>query len=124
LFTLFGDDGELDEIAVDEWVEIAMTLRGGRTMTLRPTAIGRGWGLMRGVEQVETVGPKLGHILWVGRWPSECTWLACHLRGLLLNELDDCSRAFVVAARHPRQSPGWHAREEREATLRRMDRNE
>jgi hypothetical protein len=128
LITLVGDDGGLGEIAVDERVAVEVTLKGGRTMTLRPTAVVEAGGLMRGVEQVETVAPSLGYILWVGRWPS-CTLLAWDLRGLLLSVSDEqldnlLARLRGVAAGHPQQSPGWYAREEREATLRRMDRDE
>jgi hypothetical protein len=129
LITLFGEDGGLGEIAVDERVEVEVTLKGDKTRTLQPTAVVEAGGRMRGVVQVETVGPSLGYILWVGRWPSECMLLAWDLRGVLLNvpdkQLDNLlARLRGVAAGHPRQSPGWHAREEREATLRRMDGDE
>jgi hypothetical protein len=129
LVRLFADEDEPVAIAVDEAVEVKVTAAGGLRRIVRPGEV-VGASEWRHVEQVEPVGLHLGYVLWVGRWSGDFSvdWivLAWDLRGPLMTasdvQIDMLLKGLrMVAVGEHQLSRGWHARNEREATLWHMD---
>jgi hypothetical protein len=129
LITLFGDGKEVGAFDVGGMVQVEVTLKGGESRIVRPAEIVEANARMPEVERVETVGPSLAYVLWVGRWPTEHTLFAWDLRGPLLRCSDDqidnlLARLRGVGKSHPQESPGWFARLDREVPLTQMLREE
>jgi hypothetical protein len=138
LVTFFDETAAPVTIALDEAVEVRVTLADGSTKTVRPTevlAVG-GWPA---IERVEPVQLHLGFLFWCGHWSgsssSATTTLpvpvhivrAWDLRGPLLSVPDEHIARLLAGLRRvgagaQRHSPGWHARQDRETTLWQMDR--
>ncbi len=130
LITLYGEGDEAATIAIDDAVSVDVTYADGTTAAVRATAITEAAGRLPQIAKVETVGPSLAYLLWVGQFPDQTTLFAWDFRGLMLSaasgdQLDRLlARLRGIGRKHEEGTPGWFARLDRERPLQEMDRDE